>query len=101
MIGSPKGSAPTSPSVRVSRADVVDHVWPEDKGRWLQEVAKEQELHQRELAAVGDSDGDREMLAAAGFRVFVGDTPPDIPDVLHMPGADIYEVAERIVEQRL
>ncbi len=81
------------------RGDVIDHVWPEDKGRWLQDVAMKEGLHQRELAAVGDSGGDREMLAAAGFRVFVGDRPPDIPNVLHMPGADMYEVAERIVEQ--
>ena len=73
--------------------DVIDHVWPEDKGRWLQEVATRQGLHQRELAAVGDSGGDREMLGAAGFRVFVGDRLPGIPDVLHMPGADMYEVA--------
>jgi HAD superfamily phosphoserine phosphatase-like hydrolase len=78
--------------------DVIDHVWPEDKGRWLREVATKQGLHQRELAAVGDSEGDREMLAAAGFRVFVGDQPLDLPDVLHMPGANMYEVAERIVE---
>ena len=77
----------------------IDHVWPEDKGRWLQDTSVEFGLHCREVAAVGDSEGDREMLAAAGFRVFVGDQPPDIPSVLHMPGADMYEVAERIVEQ--
>jgi phosphoserine phosphatase len=79
--------------------DRIDHVWPEDKGRWLHEVATTQGFRQRELAAVGDSEGDREMLAAAGFRVFIGDRPPDLPDVLHMPGADMNEVAERIVEQ--
>ena len=79
--------------------DVVDHVWPEDKGRWLQDAAAKLGLHQRELAAVGDSEGDREMLAAAGFRVFVGDRPAAIPDVLHMSGSDMYEVAERIVGQ--
>jgi phosphoserine phosphatase len=79
--------------------DVIDHVWPEDKGRWLQEVATKLGLHQRELAAVGDSEGDREMLAAAGFRVYVGDQPLDIPAVLHMPGADMYEVAQLIVKQ--
>jgi phosphoserine phosphatase len=77
----------------------IDHVWPEDKGRWLQDFATQHGLHPRELAAVGDSEGDREMLAAAGFGVFVGDRPPDIPNLVHMPGADMYEVAERIVEQ--
>jgi phosphoserine phosphatase len=79
-------------------ADRIDHVWPEDKGRWLHDFATEHGLHQRELAAVGDSDGDREMLAAAGFRVFVGDRRPDLPDVLHMPGADMQDVAQRIVD---
>lgn len=81
------------------RDDGIDHVWPEDKGRWLVDFATQHELNQRELAAVGDSDGDREMLAAAGFRIFVGNRPPDLPNVVHMPGADMYEVAERIVER--
>jgi HAD superfamily phosphoserine phosphatase-like hydrolase len=79
--------------------DGIDHVWPEDKGRWLLDFAAQHGLDQRELAAVGDSDGDREMLAAAGFRVCVGDRPLKLPDVVHMPGADMLEVAERIVER--
>lgn len=79
--------------------DGIDHVWPEDKGRWLRDTSVKLGLRQREVAAVGDSGGDREMLVAAGFRIFVGDRPQDIPNVLHMPGADMYEVAERIVEQ--
>jgi phosphoserine phosphatase len=79
--------------------DTIDHVWPEDKGRWLQDFATRHGLHQRELAAVGDSEGDREMLAAAGFRIFVGDRPPDVPCVVHMRGADMYEVAECIVRR--
>jgi len=81
------------------RDDGIDHVWPEDKGRWLLDFATQHKLDQRELAAVGDSDGDREMLAVAGLRIFVGNQPPCLPDVLHMPGADMYEVAERIVQQ--
>ena len=81
------------------RDDGIDHVWPDDKGRWLRDFAARHQLDQRELAAIGDSDGDREMLAAAGFRVFVGDQPPELSNVLHMPGADMYEVAESIVEQ--
>jgi phosphoserine phosphatase len=75
--------------------DGIHHVWPEDKGRWLLDFAAQHGLDQRELAAVGDSDGDREMLAAAGFRVCVGDRPLKLPDVVHMPEADMFEVAER------
>jgi phosphoserine phosphatase len=77
----------------------IEHVWPEDKGRWLQDFATQHGLHQGQVAAVGDSEGDREMLAAATFRIFVGDQAPDIPNVLHMPGADMYEVAKRIIQQ--
>ncbi|MEA2550362.1 MAG: phosphoserine phosphatase [Actinomycetota bacterium] len=77
----------------------IDHVWAEDKGRWLQAAAAKLGLHHQEVAAVGDSDGDREMLAAAGFRVFVGDRAPDTPDILHMPGANMYDVAQRILEE--
>jgi phosphoserine phosphatase len=65
----------------------------------MRDFAAKHEVDQRELAAVGESDGDREVLAAAGFRVYVGDRPLDLPDVVHMPGADMYDVAERIVER--
>ena len=39
------------------------------------------------------------MLAAAGFRVSVGDAIWDLPNVVHLPGANLFEVAERIIEQ--
>jgi phosphoserine phosphatase len=77
--------------------DGVEHVWPEDKGLWLREMSARLGLDIQEVAAVGDSDGDREMLAASGLRIFVGDSALELPGVLHMPGADMYDVAERIV----
>lgn len=77
----------------------IDHVWPKDKGRWLRDMSMRLGLHRREVAGVGDSEGDREMLAAAGFGVLVGERPLDIPDVVYMPGANMYEVARRIVDQ--
>jgi phosphoserine phosphatase len=75
----------------------IEHVWPEDKGRWLRDMSLSLGLGVHEVAAVGDSDGDREMLSAAGLRICVGNPVPGLPHVLHMPDASMLEVAERIV----
>jgi len=46
---------------------------------------------------VGDSANDRDLLEAAGLRFFVGETPPAIPDVVHLPDGGIDDIAQRIV----
>lgn len=76
----------------------INHVWPEDKGTWLRELTRELALHERAVAAVGDSEGDRELLGAAAVRVFVGKEPPDgVPGIVHLPDADILAVAQQLV----
>jgi HAD superfamily phosphoserine phosphatase-like hydrolase len=76
----------------------IDHFWPEDKGRWLDELRRGLELDQAEVAAVGDSHGDSELLAAAGARFYVGaDAPPDA-DTVHLPDSDIAQIARLIVD---
>jgi HAD superfamily phosphoserine phosphatase-like hydrolase len=75
----------------------IEHVWPADKGRWLRALSKKLELDQSSVAAVGDSDGDRELLGAAGLRFFVGERPSDVPRVIHLPDASMLEIARRIV----
>jgi phosphoserine phosphatase len=75
----------------------IEHVWPADKGPWLEALIERLSLERGAVAAVGDSDGDRELLEAAGLRFFVGDRPPDIPDLVHLPGGDMLDVARRIV----
>ena len=76
----------------------IEHVWPEDKGAWLRALRCELGLEEREVAAVGDSEGDRELLEAATVRFFVGQQPLDgLPGVVHLPGADIFSIAQRLV----
>lgn len=75
----------------------IDHVWPADKGRWLEDLSGKVNLHRHQVAAVGDSDNDRELLEAAGLRFFVGEAPPAIPDVVHLPDADMEGITWRIV----
>ncbi len=75
----------------------IDHVWPADKGPWLEALIERLSLERAAVAAVGDSDGDRELLEAASLRFFVGDRPPDIPGLVHLPGGDMLEIARRIV----
>jgi hydroxymethylpyrimidine pyrophosphatase-like HAD family hydrolase len=49
------------------------------------------------VAAVGDSDGDRELLEVAEWRFFVGEEPPDLPGLVHLAGANLLEIAHRIL----
>jgi HAD superfamily phosphoserine phosphatase-like hydrolase len=78
----------------------VEHVWPADKGRWLRSLIKRLDPPQQAVAAVGDSEGDRELLEAAGVRYCVGSRPIEVADVVHMPDASILEVAKRVVAGR-
>ena len=75
----------------------IEHVWPADKGRWLRNLARRLELPRAAVAAVGDSDGDRELLQAAGLRFFVGEKAAAISDVEHVEEGNILEIAEKIV----
>jgi HAD superfamily phosphoserine phosphatase-like hydrolase len=78
----------------------VEHVWPADKGRWLRSLSKRLDLPQQAVAAVGDSEGDRELLEAAGVRYCVGARKVEVVDVVHMPRASILEIAQQVVAQR-
>jgi phosphoserine phosphatase len=78
----------------------VGHVWGPDKGEWLRRTAAGRGLPADRVAAVGDSAGDEELLREAGLRFFVGvRPPPDLAGVVHLPGADLLDVARRILDQ--
>jgi len=79
--------------------DVV-HVWPADKGPWLQRLMTELSIPYARVAAVGDSAGDTALLAAASLRVFVGaSVPAGLVDVYHWPRENIDVVAGRIIKR--
>jgi HAD superfamily phosphoserine phosphatase-like hydrolase len=77
----------------------VDHVWPADKGVWLRRLSARLDLPQPAVAAVGDSEGDRELLEAAGVRYCVGERKIEVADVVHMPRASILEIAQQLVAE--
>ena len=64
------------------------------------EFAEKLRLSPKQVAAVGDSSSDLEMLAAAGRRFYVGSGRPDIEGVVHLPGGNIAEIASMIVDDR-
>jgi phosphoserine phosphatase len=78
----------------------VEHAWPADKGRWLRNLIERLDLPQHAVAAVGDSEGDRELLEAAGVRYCVGAQKIEVADVVHMPRASILEIAQQVVAER-
>jgi HAD superfamily phosphoserine phosphatase-like hydrolase len=78
----------------------VEHVWPTDKGRWLRSLIKQLDLPQQAVAAIGDSEGDRELLEAAGVRYCVGARKIEVEGVVHMPDASILEIAQQLVAMR-
>ena len=75
----------------------IEHVWPAHKGPWLVDLRGHLGLALHEVAAVGDSDGDTELLEAAGLRFFVGDRAPAIPGLIHLQRANLLGIAHRIV----
>jgi phosphoserine phosphatase len=76
----------------------VAHVWPRDKARWLEQVAGELGLPRARVAAVGDSQSDADLLAAAGLRFFVGrGALPPLPGLVHRPAGDIAAIARDVL----
>jgi HAD superfamily phosphoserine phosphatase-like hydrolase len=77
----------------------IDHVWPEDKARWLVDLATQLGVSNSRVAAVGDSAGDFEMLQAVGVPIYVGaDLPEHGSSWLHWPAAKIDRIAQHLVE---
>lgn len=81
------------------RGEIV-HVWGRDKARWLQELAASYGASPDRTAAVGDSNGDVDMLRVATLRFFVGVQPvADLDTVIHLPEADLRVVAEHVIHE--
>jgi HAD superfamily phosphoserine phosphatase-like hydrolase len=77
----------------------VELVWPADKGRWLRSLASRLHLPRQAVAAVGDSESDRELLEAAELRYCVGERKIEVSNVVHMPRASILEIAQLVVAE--
>jgi len=78
----------------------ITHVWGRDKARWLRLLASELGIPLNRIAAVGDSSGDVDMLHVAALRFFVGaKLPAEVERVVHIPGAGIREIADRILRE--
>jgi HAD superfamily phosphoserine phosphatase-like hydrolase len=77
----------------------IQHVWPRDKASWLRRLAKDLGIPARNIAAVGDSAGDVELLLEASHAFYVGANLPDrLAHAVHLPHADIVTVASRILD---
>ena len=76
----------------------IAHVWPADMAAWVEQLRDELGVPADAVAAVGDSDGDRELLAAAALRIAVGRATVDgVQGVVHLPRADLRDVADCIL----
>jgi phosphoserine phosphatase len=78
----------------------IEHFWPEDKARWVRDLTRDLELRREQVAAVGDSWGDAEMLQAVGYPFYVGRTLPSDLGAAHYPSGNIAEIARRVVDLR-
>lgn len=79
----------------------IRHVWPEDKACWLVNLRSQRGLAREQIAAVGDTASDVPMLCSAGLPIFVGRSLPSglPPTTLHLPAANIVQIAEIILSQ--
>lgn len=77
----------------------IIHFWSQDKSRWLADLSQQSGFGLDEVAAVGDSGGDIDMLRIVGYPFFVGKTKPkELDKVSHYPDGDIYEIAKCIIK---
>jgi phosphoserine phosphatase len=76
----------------------IVHFWPSDKPIYLTRFISQLGLTRDEVAAVGNSSDDIDMLRAAGYRFFVGRKKPERLGALsHYPDGNILQVSEAIV----
>jgi phosphoserine phosphatase len=78
----------------------IRHVWPRDKAHWVRRLATDLGISPQNVAAVGDSSGDTDLLLEATHAFFVGtEVPARLTRVIHLPNADISAVAYQMLEQ--
>ncbi len=82
---------------RLAEDGRIEHFWPVDKARWLRDLMRRLGLRPEQVAAVGDSWGDAEMLRVVGHPFYVGHVVPEGLHAQHCPGADILELAREMV----
>ena len=84
----------------LSSEGVISHFWPQDKARWLTELAARLGVDMNDVSAAGDSRGDIPMLISVGHGYWVGqEFPPELDGkVIHEPAGDIYLLATKIIE---
>lgn len=75
----------------------IVHAWRASKAEYLHEMVARLGILTSEVAAVGDSSGDYDMLSVAGLPIFVGVEPPAVSSVTHLPNADIANVSKLIL----
>lgn len=72
--------------------------WPEDKGRWLEQLMAKLQVEPHEVAAVGDSPRDASLFRAAGHTFYVGRKCPDgLDGIEHHPDGNLATVARAIL----
>lgn len=75
----------------------IVHTWAKDKASWLLRLMSSLSLPPERTAAVGDSTNDMPMLAIANLRFYVGSDVPQRIACIHMPSADLTQIAEEII----
>ncbi len=79
------------------RSGSVTHSWIATKADFLRLTASESGIPISEVAAVGDSKGDYDMLRAARLPIYVGNGPIELNNITHLPDADIRDVSRTIL----
>lgn len=75
----------------------IRHTWRATKAEYLREIAAQLGIATKDVAAIGDSSGDYDMLEVAGLPIFVGSEPPEVTNAIHLPDADIRDISNLIL----
>ncbi len=77
----------------------IVHLCPSDKAAWLVRLRDDLGLGREQVAAVGDSWGDAELLGVAGRPFFVGARSPTGLIAEHYPDGDIALIARQLINE--
>ena len=76
----------------------IKHFWAQDKAQWIKSVMLRLGLTPKQVAAVGDSSSDLQMLKSMEQGFFVGKSKPvSLGHVIHVPNGNINEIAQAII----
>jgi len=75
----------------------VTQFWGADKMTYAKQLSQELRISPSEITGIGDTSGDIHLLDYTGLGIYIGAELPSDKNYVHLPNADIRQVADAIL----